>query len=58
MDYQAFTNGSLTMMYEAVLGALAAADVADAPRPAGAAQPRRRSYCHPRLERPRASNQR
>jgi hypothetical protein len=26
MNYQAFTNGSLTMMYEAVRGALAADD--------------------------------
>jgi hypothetical protein len=29
MDYQAFTNESLTMMYEAVRGALAADDVVE-----------------------------
>jgi len=29
MNYQAFTNASLTMMYQAVRGALAADDAAD-----------------------------
>jgi len=29
INYAAFTNGSLTMMYEAVRGALAADDVAE-----------------------------
>jgi hypothetical protein len=29
MDYSTFTNGSLTMMYEAVRGALAADDAAE-----------------------------
>ena len=29
MNYQAFTNDSLTMMYEAIRGALAADDVAE-----------------------------
>jgi hypothetical protein len=38
MDYQAFTNDSLTMMYAAVRGALAADDAAEsAPMTWGAA---------------------